>query len=122
MRLNLVKYKKTESRFRSLPFVKITSKGFRFNLSCYESFLKNKPFIELFWDNDNKVVGIKLLVQETDDSFPVRVYRTKSPVILVNCKRFVEDCGILKLLDEKANFPIEEGEEGMLIIKLKGVT
>ena len=120
MKLKLKLYERTGAKISTNPQVSFMNKGLRFNVASYEKFLKGKKAVELFWDQDNLVVGFRFLTKETPNSFSVRSYRQSgSPLAVVSATRFLADNKISDYLKDRKSFPLEEYED-LVIVRIGG--
>ena len=105
-----------------VPGIRITESTISFNASATYQFVKDNRFAELYFDEDEKVIGMKIVDEETESAFPIRYYeQPHTPIVNINCKPFIDYFHILEVLGEPKTLPIEEDKEtGMLLAKLKG--
>jgi len=110
------KRKKRLDRKGKFPFVTIIKNGFRFSKKAFELYIGSKSHIELFWDEENKRIGFKVLGNPSENSYRVYLSRQKPPIALVYCsdfinefqlKEFVGHCFVLKKDGETVDFYIE---------------
>ena len=119
MPLKLKKYKRTRHYLRDDPSVAITERRLLFNVSCYLKYLKDVKFLELYWDEENQVIGFKPVKESTEDSFPVRIYRqARSVITVVSAREFILNNRIMDVLKVRKTVRIEE-DKGMLLARLK---
>ncbi len=120
MTLKLKKFERTGSIITKEPTVSFTAKGLRFNVASTAKYIKDAKGVELFFDDDAKVVGFQFFNKITKDSFKVNTYRQgKSPLTAVSCTQFIESNKIHSIIGNTKQFLLEE-YEGMLIAKLGG--
>jgi len=117
MKYEFQKYERRGERMSS-PAVTVTRRCLIFNVASAEKYLKDSEHVELYFDNTNMAVGILPLKEETKDSFPIKKYRRKSPVTIVNASRFISHFGIMDILEKRKSFMVKEGEKGMLMLRL----
>ena len=120
MKLNLKKYERYGSVISKEPSVSFLKSGVRFNVETTAKYIKDNNAVELFFDDENKVVGFKFVKEPTKDSFNIRTYRqSKSPLATASCTRFIADNKIHSIIGNTKQFKLEEYED-MLIAKLGG--
>jgi len=103
------------------PSVRITPKQLVFNTVSYARYLKDYEYVELFYSEDEKAIGVHLETTATENSFAIKVYRgQKSPIVNVNCTEFLRYFKIFESMGKAQSFPVEQDEKtGMLVIYLK---
>ena len=106
-----------------IPSVRITSKQLVFNTVSYARYLKDYEYLELFYSEDEKAIGVQPVKTVTENSFSIKVYRgQKSPIVNVSCTEFLRYFKIFESIGKVKSFPVEQDEDdetGMLIIHLK---
>ncbi len=92
----------------------------RFNVATTAMYIKDSKAVELFFDEEAKVVGFNFIPKMTADSFKVNTYRQgKSPLTAVSATQFMESNKIHSIIGNKKQFLLEE-YEGMLIARIGG--
>ena len=74
-------YKPKSLRYRGKEIVSISRHGFRFSKSVSLNYLKDKPYVELYFDEDNNKIGLKPLDRETANSKKLRGREGKSKTV-----------------------------------------
>ena len=88
-----------------------------FNASCVDEYVKDHGFAELYYDAQEKRIGIKLLNEQTEHLFKIQRSRNKR-VVLVTARTFVEYYKIMP--KETKSYPVRwDAREDMLIIDLR---
>lgn len=110
-------FKKYSPRMKGdRPIISISRRRFQLNRACREEFFKGKDFVELFYDEEDKVIGIKPLAKETKDSIMIRRYDWKG-ITVISAGHFISSLGLDKLFafdvyDEKGN---KKGERSIQV-------
>tara|TARA_B100001964_G_C13990339_1_gene490348 strand:+ start:357 stop:698 length:342 start_codon:yes stop_codon:yes gene_type:complete len=81
-------YEPTSLRYSGKATVSISRHGFRFGKSVSLNYLKEKSYVELYFDEDNNKIGLKPLDRETNNSKKLRGREGKSKT--VTAKDFLE--------------------------------
>lgn len=122
MTMKLEKFKRSSRREMDIPTVTISRKQIRMNKKCIEKYFLKKRYAELYFDSKNQIIGILPLSKVASDSFKVKIYREEySPAGFISATEFILKSKILEITDKigRKNFDVEEGEKGMLLVRLK---
>ncbi len=112
--MGFVKYQKEKKDTRSITAntIGINNKGrFAFYKPTFEKFLKDKPFIELYYDPEDKKIGIKPVAEFTPNAFRLQGNITK----MIIAKKFLKQFNI-SVTKNRYEF---NDENEMLVISLK---
>lgn len=113
------------------PIVAITRKRLQLNSDCQKKYFKEKEFVELFYDRDKKIIGIKPLENETENSIKIRRYRERG-IAVIAATFFIREFDLESHLAFDVNLPTEwqkersiqvpadwDSKEKMVILKLQ---
>jgi hypothetical protein len=108
---------------KSHPVAVVDKKGtFRFNASALRKYeLSGYKFVEMFYDEKSKKIGVKFHSEEVEDSLKFSVYHDKNGKFVfcgVTCRDFYNRFEID--FSSTRNYDIEEGKDGMLVVSLSG--
>lgn len=100
------------------PRVSLNKRGLvMFNARCVDEYVKDHDFAELYYDAQEKRIGIKFLDEESEHAFKVQRYREKRSVMMM-VRGFFEHYKIMP--KETRSYPAKwDSRENMLIIDLK---
>ena len=102
----------------SSPRVTIARAGYiGLNSACIDKYLKNKRFIELYWDKERQIIGIKPVDKETGGSFTLTNGGEGHPGSIAG-RSFLKYYEI-DFSKSRNLFPDWNDKEGMLIVRLK---
>lgn len=79
------------------PIVAIRRKQLQLNKKC-QDFLKGAELAELYFDNENKIIGIKPKNEETDDSIKINIYPRRS-IAVIAASHFIDYIAEISELD-----------------------
>jgi hypothetical protein len=79
------------------PIVAIRRKQLQLNKKC-QTFLKDAEFTELYFDEENKIIGIKPKNEETDDSIKINIYPRRS-IAVIAASHFINYIAEISELD-----------------------
>ena len=77
--------------------VSISRKQLQLNKKC-QIFLKGAEFAELYFDEDNKIMGINPLKKETSDSVKINIYPWRS-IAVISASYFIKTIAEISELD-----------------------
>jgi hypothetical protein len=115
--MGFVKYQKKPKNTRSITVntIGINDKGrFAFYKPIFEKFLKDKPFIELYYDPENKQIGIKPVSELTPGAFKLQGNITK----MIVAKKFLKQFNI-SVTKNRYEF---NDENEMLVISIENIS
>jgi len=120
----LKKYQKTAHKRRQryrLPTVYVSASGLTFNVGAVREYFKEwRKFVELSYDSERKVIGIKRVPAKTDDSYELRFYG--EDMCRVHCMGFLKDMNIFQGVQSGKSFPLGYWKEkDLLIVELEKV-
>lgn len=117
----LKKFTRTKKRIIGRPTIRITDKTFVLNVECVQSFFEEKGFVDLYFDSEDIVIGLRPSASEKEDSYIVKKYRAESPTGIISATDFIRHFSIMDIVHQldKKTFPVETDSEGMLIVRLK---
>jgi len=79
------------------PIVAISRKQLQLNKKC-QSFLEGEEFVELYFDEENKIIGIKPQNEETHDSLKINIYPRRS-IAVISASHFIDYLAEISGLD-----------------------
>lgn len=102
----------------SYPSVTITSAG-ALSLSkyCFDKYLKDKDFVQLYYDNDKKLIGVKAVDKEGDNTFKVTRSGNRASGSIAG-RSFLKHLEI-DFSKRKKFVPEWNEKEGMLVFKVE---
>lgn len=114
--MKLQRFKRTEKKLKNKPMISIFPKKFSLNVIATKRYFKGKNHVELFYDEEAKVIGIRPVEKETNDSFEIRFYRPTSPTAAIWCGEFIRKLKLIEQLKKlgKKNFLLEQKERTFL--------
>lgn len=115
--MSFIKYQKEKRGIKSITSktIGINEKGrFAFYKPILKEFIKNKQFVELYYDPENKSIGIKPILESTPNAFKLQGKTTK----MIVAKKFLKQFNIL-IKNNRYEF---NTENEMLIISLENVS
>jgi hypothetical protein len=115
--MGFVKYQKETKSNKAITSktIGINEKGrFAFYKPIIKEFLQDKPFVELYYDPENKNIGIKPISEFTPNAFKLQGKTTK----MIVAKKFLKQFNIL-VKNTRYTF---NHENEMLIIQLENVS
>jgi hypothetical protein len=111
---NFEKYVRETARSYGAPGATITKLGtIIINAACSVKYLGANTYVELYYDKQSKVIGMKFMAERQPDTFKVQ-RRTKSQTA------FISPRGFLKFYEisyaEKRSFPAEWDEKSQMVV------
>jgi hypothetical protein len=102
----------------SNPKVTIARAGYiGINSSCMEKYFKSKNFVQLYWDKERQIIGIKPTEKEVDGSFRLTNEGERRPGSIAG-RSFLKYYEI-DFSKTRSLYPEWNEKDNMLIIKLK---
>jgi hypothetical protein len=115
--MGFIKYQKESKGAKSITAktIGISDKGrFAFYKPIFEKFLKDKPFVELYYDLENNKIGIKPVSELTPSAFRLQGNTTK----MIVAKKFLKQFNI-SVTKNRYEF---NDENEMLVIPLESIS
>jgi hypothetical protein len=115
--MSFIKYQKEKKRLNAITSktIGINEKGrFAFYKPILKEFIKDKLYVELYYDSENKNIGIKPISEFTPNAFKLQGKTTK----MIVAKKFLKQFNIL-VKNNRYEF---NTENEMLIISLENVS